>query len=345
MTDHTYDSTEDTLKHIERVRYFLDRAIIELTDRAFAHDQTKLESPEKEAYDEATPKLRETTYGTPEYFAAFAPMKEAIAHHYAHNSHHPEHEVSAIEEWRGVRDAAGYEVSNLGQVRSIDRTVRRDGNQGDFSRSGQPLSPHLTPKGYHRVQIRVDGKPSNRMVHVLVAEVFLGLPQNDRMQVNHKDGIKQNNRASNLEWMTPSENLQHAYENGLRSPSAKYIVTCHELDIETVGCQKMEDELRARGYPKARAAGIYNAAVGHNTTHLDLTFSAEPIAKAQEYNGIGGMSLLDLIEMLVDWKAASERHADGDFLASIEYNQGRFGYTDEMKAILLNTARELGLGR
>ncbi len=59
--------------------------------------------------------------------------------------------------------------------------------------------------------------------------------------------------------------------------------------------------------------------------------------------GIRGMSLLDVIEMLVDWKAATERHADGDILTSVEKNQQRFGYTDELKQILLNTVREMGL--
>lgn len=75
--------------------------------------------------------------------------------------------------------------------------------------------------------------------------------------------------------------------------------------------------------------------------------------------GITGMSLLDLIEMLVDWQAASERHSarpqmpaapgrpaapqyDSNMERSIELNQARFGYGDDVKAILVNTARELG---
>jgi hypothetical protein len=60
-------------------------------------------------------------------------------------------------------------------------------------------------------------------------------------------------------------------------------------------------------------------------------------------DGIAGMSLLDLVEMLCDWKAATERHADGDLRRSIEQNQERFGYSDELRSILENTARELGL--
>ena len=54
-------------------------------------------------------------------------------------------------------------------------------------------------------------------------------------------------------------------------------------------------------------------------------------------NGIEGMNLIDLLEMVCDWKAAGMRHG-GDLLKSIELNQERFGYSDEVKAILLNTA-------
>lgn len=53
--------------------------------------------------------------------------------------------------------------------------------------------------------------------------------------------------------------------------------------------------------------------------------------------GIRGMSLFDLIEMLCDWKAATLRHNDGNIRRSIELNQKRFGYSDELKQILLNT--------
>lgn len=61
-------------------------------------------------------------------------------------------------------------------------------------------------------------------------------------------------------------------------------------------------------------------------------------------DGIRGMTLLDLVEMLCDWRAATERHANNiGLISSIEKNQQRFGYSDELKGILLNTAEELGL--
>jgi hypothetical protein len=58
-------------------------------------------------------------------------------------------------------------------------------------------------------------------------------------------------------------------------------------------------------------------------------------------DGIKGMTLVDLIEMVCDWKAATLRHADGDILRSIEINQKRFGYSDELKQIFINTVREI----
>jgi rubrerythrin len=53
-----------------------------------------------------------------------------------------------------------------------------------------------------------------------------------------------------------------------------------------------------------------------------------------------GMTLVDLVEMICDWKAASMRHENGDIIKSIELNRERFGYSDEMKEILLNTVKE-----
>ena len=59
--------------------------------------------------------------------------------------------------------------------------------------------------------------------------------------------------------------------------------------------------------------------------------------------GIKGMSLLDLVEMVCDWSAASIRTENADLRRSLEINQERFGYGDELKQIMLNTMVELGL--
>jgi hypothetical protein len=85
------DQRPQTLEHIETVKKQIDKIIIELQNRAVNHDQSKLKSPEKEIFDEYTPKLRDTTYGSDEYKNYLKEMKPALDHHYKHNRHHPEH--------------------------------------------------------------------------------------------------------------------------------------------------------------------------------------------------------------------------------------------------------------
>jgi len=62
-------------------------------------------------------------------------------------------------------------------------------------------------------------------------------------------------------------------------------------------------------------------------------------------NGISGMTLVDLIEMFVDWSAATHRHADGDIGKSINHNAERFDYSSDIGKIFVNTAKEYGLGK
>ena len=85
-----YDSTEDTQKHINRVRQLLSDVVVNVMERARTHDQSKLESPEKEIFDVVTPRLKGLTYGSDEYKAQLKEMGVALEHHYAHNRHHPE---------------------------------------------------------------------------------------------------------------------------------------------------------------------------------------------------------------------------------------------------------------
>lgn len=92
-----YDSRPDTALHIGRVRALLSDVERNLAARGKAHDASKLQSPEREMFDRYTPLLRSLTYGSPEYEAVRREMLEtALAHHYAHNSHHPEHYPNGI---------------------------------------------------------------------------------------------------------------------------------------------------------------------------------------------------------------------------------------------------------
>lgn len=92
-----YDSTADTLKHIKRVAELLNAAIVELAARANIHDNSKLQSPEKELYDKLTPLLFQSEYGSQEYNGFLKELKPGLDHHYENNSHHPEHYKNGVD--------------------------------------------------------------------------------------------------------------------------------------------------------------------------------------------------------------------------------------------------------
>ncbi len=91
-----FDSKPDTLLHIKRVAQLLTEAAEELIKRANVHDNSKLSSPEKDFFDEYTPKLAGCTYGSDEYKGFLKELKVGLDHHYANNSHHPEHYENGV---------------------------------------------------------------------------------------------------------------------------------------------------------------------------------------------------------------------------------------------------------
>lgn len=91
-----YDSTQDTLDHIGKVMARIHEVRAQLALRAVRHDASKLAEPEKSGFDVLTPKLSSLVYGSDEYRAALAEAKPVIDHHYAVNSHHPEHYEQGI---------------------------------------------------------------------------------------------------------------------------------------------------------------------------------------------------------------------------------------------------------
>lgn len=90
------DSRHDTLEHISKVQVRIAEVQANLDDRAALHDQSKLEEPEKSGFDVLTLKLGSLVYGSEEYKAALVEGKPTIEHHYAVNSHHPEHYPNGI---------------------------------------------------------------------------------------------------------------------------------------------------------------------------------------------------------------------------------------------------------
>jgi len=102
-----------------------------------------------------------------------------------------------------------YEVSNYGNVRSIERMVAHPLG-GKKIQYGRVLKVGKASNGYLIVSFCVDKVKSNHSVHRLVVRAFIPNEDN-KPQVNHKDGNKHNNHVDNLEWVTRSENMKHAY--------------------------------------------------------------------------------------------------------------------------------------
>jgi len=92
----TYDSTAETLKHSLRVGALMSAAIKELADRSVRHDLSKTQDPELAVFNEYTPKLEHSTYGSDEYKGFLDAMGDGLRHHYAANRHHPEHFTNGI---------------------------------------------------------------------------------------------------------------------------------------------------------------------------------------------------------------------------------------------------------
>lgn len=117
-------------------------------------------------------------------------------------------------EWRPVHGFEGlYEVSNRGEIRSLERDLTLKCGKVRHYKSVN-LSGGVDGKGYLTVNLTNGKTKKTFRFHRIVAEAFIPNP-NGLPQVNHKDGNKLNNNVSNLEWCTDFENKQHARVHGL----------------------------------------------------------------------------------------------------------------------------------
>lgn len=112
--------------------------------------------------------------------------------------------------WKEISGFSNYEVSRNGSVRNVS--------------SHHILNGRLSKSGYYQVSLREDvtGKFKNQYNHRLVAQAFINNKEG-KPQVNHIDGIKTNNRDTNLEWSTPSENQRHRHSIGIAQTSQRKV--------------------------------------------------------------------------------------------------------------------------
>lgn len=118
-----------------------------------------------------------------------------------------------MEIWKDVAGYEGfYQVSNLGNVKSLDRIVWNKANKSNSKIRGFLLKKDNMDKHYFQVGLCKDGKSKHKLVHRLVAIAFLDKKEGLDI-INHKDENKLNNIVENLEWCSHSYNVNYGSRN------------------------------------------------------------------------------------------------------------------------------------
>lgn len=160
-----------------------------------------------------------------------------------------------MEYWRDIKDFEGYQVSDLGRVRTHNKTTANSLSPCRVWKDRILKQKDSCKDGRLRVALWKDNKSHTLLVHRLQAIAFLGEPPMADMTVNHKDGNPKNNVPSNLEWVTRAENIRYGFENGQYSTSHNVIL------VDDIG---RRNEFRS----KSEASRWLGRNVGYISTQL-----------------------------------------------------------------------------
>lgn len=163
--------------------------------------------------------------------------------------------MTGIEEWRPVVGHPYYEVSNLGRIKSLDKTILcADGRTRSFKGRTLKASPDKK-MGYLRIAFLDKTVSTSRTVHSVVADAFLGL-RPDGQEVRHKDGNPKNNLLDNLEYGTRTENMQDSLKHGTNARANKTHCPRNHKLVEGNLVLSLLEKGRRDCLACARAAGL-----------------------------------------------------------------------------------------
>jgi hypothetical protein len=155
-----------------------------------------------------------------------------------------------MEVWEPIKNYPNYQVSNLGRVKSLERKQFNNLTKTISVYKEKNISSWITKTGYVQLRLYNNGVKINLSIHRLVATAFISNPEN-KPCVNHKNGIKNDNKVENLEWCTGSENMKHAYKTRLQLPVCGIK---HGLSKLT---QKDVLEIKKSNLPQSKLSFIY----------------------------------------------------------------------------------------
>ena len=138
-----------------------------------------------------------------------------------------------MEKWKNIPNSR-YRISSLGQIRN--------------SETGRVLKQQTNKRGYAVIRLKDnDKKKISFCVHKLVAKAFVPNP-NGYLEINHLDGDKLNNYSTNLQWCTRGQNIQHAWDNGLRH----FTENARKAVLQNIKKAQTPEVLAKKRYPRSR---------------------------------------------------------------------------------------------
>lgn len=181
------------------------------------------------------------------------------------------------EVWKPIANTDDvYWVSNLGNVRSTDRIVTYSDGRKELH-EGKIIIGGKSNNGYRIVGLTIGKKRKYYTVHRLVATAFIPNP-NNKPQINHKNGIRTDNRADNLDWCSQSENMKHSYRVlGRKSPRGNLGNTGKLCNRAKIILQIKDGKIVAEFYGSCEAArktGISQAHIVSVANHKKYFKSA-----------------------------------------------------------------------